>query len=60
MVRVEFSDETRKRDRVGEGKFETVWRDHAMVKMKPAGGLYPLYQNRDCQAVGGSALLRRH
>ena len=48
VVRVEFPDETaRKKERIGEVEFTTVWRGNAVVEMQPVGEIYPLYQSRD-------------
>ena len=47
-VRVEFPDKTvRKTERIGEVEFRTLWRGNAVVEMRPAGEIYPLYQGRD-------------
>jgi hypothetical protein len=49
-VRIEFPNETiRKKDRIGEAEFETVWRGNAVIDMSPAGEIYPLYQGRSRQ-----------
>ena len=49
-VRIEFSDQTtRKKEKIGEVEFTTVWRGNAVVEMQPVGEIYPLYQGRDRQ-----------
>jgi hypothetical protein len=49
-VRIEFSNELRRKtERIGEVEFHTEWRGNAIVKMDPAGEIYPLYQGRDLQ-----------
>jgi hypothetical protein len=49
-VRIEFPNELqRKTEKIGEVGFRTEWRGNAIVKMEPAGEVYPLYQRRDRQ-----------
>ena len=49
-MRIEFPDQTtRKKEKIGEVEFTTVWRGNAVVEMQPAGEIYPLYQHRDRQ-----------
>jgi hypothetical protein len=50
LVRVEFPDKiAHKKERIGEVEFATTWRGNAVIRMEPAGEIYPLYQNRDRQ-----------
>ena len=47
-VRLDFPDQTtRKKEKIGEVEFTTMWRGNAVVEMQPAGEIYPLYQGRD-------------
>jgi hypothetical protein len=47
-VRIEFPDQTtRKKEKIGEVEFTTLWRGNAVVEIEPAGEIYPLYQGRD-------------
>jgi hypothetical protein len=46
-VRIEFPNGLQqKTERIGEVEFHTEWRGNAVVKMEPAGEIYPLYQGR--------------
>src|SRR5262249_37143244 len=46
-VRINFPDElVRKREKIGEIEFTTLWRGNAVVRMEPVGDIYPLYQGR--------------
>jgi hypothetical protein len=49
-VRVEFPDKiAHKKERIGEVELATTWRGNAVIRMEPAGEIYPMYQNRDRQ-----------
>ena len=47
-VRIDFPDRLiHKKETIGDTEFSTTWRGNAVVRMEPAGEIYPLYQDRE-------------